>query len=149
MKKLIFLLTVPLFFSCTSRAGIPPISNKPIPRAKAPLQVWSVIPGWVRYSYQEYVTIDGLGFEEGAEAFIGGFPCAETIFKSYSNIKCYLPRIEEDGKYSVTVRNPDGVVAPLEIPVEERVPYDADDDYYYGEEIPPPSDGLVYLHIKV
>lgn len=129
-----------LFVSCSSRA-IEPVGHDPIPRQKAPLQVWGVIPASVRiYDVGRKVTIDGLGFEPGAQVFIGGIPCLSTKVNSNSNIKCRIPQVDEPGRYSVTVVNPDGTTAPLEIiPPREIV----DDDEYPA--VKWLDDGLIYL----
>jgi hypothetical protein len=144
MKNLTPVLLATLLISCTSKA-IEPISNKPIPRQKAPLTVDAVSPHSGRFNPGgAKVSILGTGFMEGAHAFIGDKACLKTRVKSPSLIRCKLPEQEEPGDYTVTVVNPDGDIAPIELTMEEREQNrkDAIED---GEDYQD-SDGLLYYH---
>jgi hypothetical protein len=106
--------------NCT-QAAIEPISNDPVESPKAPLQVWSVIPSWGEYDKEGFVIfINGLGFENGAQAFVGGRACLDTLVVSYKKIVCQIPPQDTHGDYSVTVMNPDGKKAPVEMSTEQK-----------------------------
>lgn len=134
-----------LFASCNSKAGIPPIDEVPLIRNQGKLQVWSIVPRSARmYQVGTKFSILGLGFKEGAKAFIGRSPCIKTTVHSGSQITCRIPAVEEPGNYSVTVQNPDGQIAPIENipPLEWFDEYDQEDDDTLVTWL---DDGLIYL----
>ena len=131
------LLAMILLTSCTSSA-IEPISAQPIPMREAPLQVWSITPSWGPLNHSNYkISIYGLGFKEGAWAFVGDMPCVKVKVKSYRHIRCTVPSQREAGDYSVTVVNPNGDIAPIAYTEEQLQNLDEEDQG---------SDGLIYFY---
>jgi len=132
-----------LFLNCTH--AIEPISNVPIPKAKAPLSVLTVSPSWIKWRIKESVVIYGLGFEPGAKAFIGERECVNQILKDTTRIWCELPEQDFPGDYSVTVKNPDGTINPIARTSEEMElirKLNEQDGYEDGVT----EDGLLYLY---
>jgi IPT/TIG domain len=143
-KRLLFAFVAAPFFTNCSHA-IEPISTAPIPRMKAPLAVWGVIPYWGVYAPHEFVHVTGLGFEDGAKVFMGEYPCINTFFISDNSLRCEIPDVEETGDYSVTVINPDGTKRPIALTLDEQEAqrrYAIED----GEDPNEVGDGLVYFY---
>lgn len=133
-----------LIFITASCGAIEPIQWVSPPRQKAPLQVWYVFPVWGKYKEGEKITIDGLGFEPSAIAFLGDTQCVRTRVKSPHKIRCTLPELDP-GKYSVTVVNPDGTRAPLPLTQAEKeelkeLARENEEDDFNDE-----TDGLIYF----
>lgn len=138
ITKIIPFLSLSLFFSCTSKAAIEPITLEPKTWPKAPLQVWSVSPHWGLFKNDGFkISIHGVGFEEGAKAFVGEKPCLSTRVKSHRLIRCKLPEQDAPGDYPVIVINPDGTLAPIPLTQQEIEELDEEDQG---------SDGRVYFY---
>lgn len=115
MKKLTTALLITFLTSCTGRAGIPAIENKPAPLPNPPLQVWSITPSWIEI-LGDTIWLYGTGFDEKADVWIGSQLCTHVLVNSYKTVlRCDAPGMEDEGLYMVTVINPDGSRVPVEL----------------------------------
>lgn len=140
------LLALVLLASCTSKAAIEPISRGPVDYPKPPLWVWALMPNSGKFNAGNKITITGIGFQEGAKAFIGDKPCLYTRFISKSALKCKVPDQDEPGDYSVTVMNPDGSISPIQWTQEQRQEHLTDEDEADRCQSWEKCDGLIYYY---
>lgn len=57
------------------------------------------------------ITINGSGFQPGAEVFFGSLASPEVIFDSSTQVRAKLPNATEPGSVEVAVAHPDGTMA--------------------------------------
>jgi hypothetical protein len=72
-----------------------------------PPRVVSISPLMGKPTGGEIVTINGAGFSRGSTASLGNQDCSNSIVISSTQMRCRAPA-NNQGNYSVSVRNPDG-----------------------------------------
>jgi hypothetical protein len=137
MKRNVIVLILPLLICCTNQTKALE-SVLDVPR-KFPLSVWSICPSWGVMGEETYLSIQGVGFEEGAEVYIGDKQCRDAWVKNNTTIICEQPEQAKPGYYPVTVKNPDGEIQPVPAPKNEDLEEDEEDSeggqlfYFYRE----------------
>ena len=83
-----------------------PLSD-PVRIMAPPPRVVSISPLMGKPTGGEIVTINGAGFSRGSTASLGNQDCSNSIVISSTQMRCRAPA-NNQGNYSVSVRNPDG-----------------------------------------